>query len=155
MKREQTFAEREAEFNKAWDRRIAECNKWHLIQQSTPSTAVASTITDTSAPTAPKTSVVRIGDKQERTEEKKATRNDQALAVLKAMLEKPEGYTDAELVGKRIGGTDGPRRRRYLRQHFEIDFTVGKENDISRWSLTDVDHAKRVLAAGKPVEKYL
>jgi hypothetical protein len=96
----------------------------------------------------------RLGDKEERTESRKTDRNDQALEVLKAMLEKPEGYTDAELVSKRIGGTDGPRRRRHLRQIFNIDFTKTIVGSITRWSLSDPDHAKRTLKAGKPVDKF-
>jgi hypothetical protein len=96
--------------------------------------------------------VVRIGNPIERTPERKTKRGRQALEVLKAFLKKPSGYTDAELCAEKIGGTDGPRRRRELCRSFGVDFTKTKTNDITRWTLTDSHHAQRVLDAGGPVE---
>ncbi len=96
----------------------------------------------------------RRGNADERTPTRKTERGRQAFEVLKALIAKPDGYTDPELVENRIGGTDGPRRRRDLRARFGIDFTK-VDTGITRWKLTDISHAKRVLAAGAAVEKEL
>jgi hypothetical protein len=96
-----------------------------------------------------------VGDKAEKTPALKKKRADQALQVLEALINNPAGYTDTELVEKGIGGYDGGRRRRYLRSHFAIDFNKTEEDGHYRYSLSDLDHARRVLAAGCPVEKEL
>jgi hypothetical protein len=163
--REQTFAEREAEFNASWQKKMDNINKWENLraeptQQPDRSITIASTLTvpDSLKPIhVPRSkSVVHIGDKIERTAERKAERAFQATAVLKAFINAPNGFTDQELVARGIGGSDGPRRRRFLRSEWSIDFNVRKDaSGLKRYSITDVDHAKKVLAAGKRVEKSL
>lgn len=80
-------------------------------------------------------------------------REHQALAVLEAMIKKPEVYTDQELVAARIRGTDGPHRRRELRSKLGIDFTPIITNNVTRWSQSDPDHARQVLDYGCATEK--
>lgn len=100
---------------------------------------------------------VVIGNKEERTSERKIKRSGQALVVLKAFIQaEPRGLTDQELSARGIGGVDGPRRRRDCRHHLGISFKTKPDPDkgVTRWSLSDIDHARQVLAAGRAVEKY-
>lgn len=82
----------------------------------------------------------RQGDpKQIEKQERKQKRKQQCWRVLKAFVKAyPLGLTDYELVGRMIGGTDGPRRRRELRR-MGINFTVRSDasKGVSRWSLTN------------------
>jgi hypothetical protein len=100
-------------------------------------------------------SVVPVGNKVERTPEGKKERHKQALATLQAFLNEPAGFTDRELAVRRIGGSDGARRRRECRQKLGISFNVKSdpETKCSRWSLADPDRARRVLKAGCAVEE--
>lgn len=100
---------------------------------------------------------VVIGNKEERTSERKKKRFGQALVVLKAFIDaEPRGLTDQELSARGIGGVDGPRRRRDCRHKLGVSFKVKADpiTHVSRWSLEDVFHARQVLTAGCAVEKY-
>jgi hypothetical protein len=98
--------------------------------------------------------VVRVGNSDERGPTRIEEREHQALEVLKALLKKADGYTDQELVAARIGGTDGPRRRRELRAKFGIDFRATTTNNVTRWSLSNTEHARQVLSNGCATEKF-
>ena len=149
-----TFAEREAQFNADWQKRIDGINRrasWATEQQPDKPTLLTSTLTtpSTLTPIRPHTkSVVHIGDKIERTEDRKAKRQHQSVEVLKAFIANENGYTDCELSAGAIGGSDGARRRRYLRREWGISFNVRKDaTGLKRYSLSDKEHATRMSAA--------
>lgn len=82
---------------------------------------------------------VQANPQQIEKQERKRKRKEQCWRVLKAFVKAhPLGLTDYELVGRMIGGTDGPRRRRELRR-MGINFTVRSDasKGVSRWSLTN------------------
>lgn len=152
MKQEMTFAEREAEFNREWEKRIDNINKWEALRNAAPQPDKPA-VTTASTQQVLQHKITRIGDKIERSAERKEKRAKQVLAVLKAFINAPNGFTDQELVARGIGGSDGPRRRRTIREKLGVSFTVtpDAETGCTRWSLADRDHARKVFAAGIPV----
>lgn len=146
-----------------FEKQVAAAQKWGWVYEQQPDklTTLASTFTtpDTLKPIhSPRAkSAVHVGNKVERTPEREAKREHQSVEVLKAFLDSEHGYTDSELCAAMIGGSDGPRRRRYLRSAWGVSFNVSKDatTGLKRYSLSDKEHAKKVLAAGKAVDPLL
>jgi len=150
---EQTFAEREAEFMTQWNKRQEEMRRRYERNMAPLQQSIIQTASAAAQPTCltldkPKKSVVRIGDREERVSEaRKQRRAEQAEAALLAFIRNPAGFTDNELAARHIGGLDGGRRRRFLRQKMNISFRVAVdvETGANRYSLKDVETAKDVL----------
>jgi hypothetical protein len=137
-----------AKFDELWAQNQAVLNERFQPAAETPKPVVQPVASE-----AKSKPVVRVGNSDERGPTRIEEREHQALEVLKALLKKADGYTDQELVAARIGGTDGPRRRRELRAKFAIDFETSTTNNVTRWALADADHARQVLAHGCAVDK--